>query len=182
MLPSLPCFFYILEVGSTNYLVYRTGGKTMTKAVVFTAGGEEFAFPIEAVQSIEKPSALSAIAGAPEYVKGMAEIRGTLLPLIDAKAILYPGKSPADSKTEKWILIEGGQRRAGIVVEDAKEIIELNGAKIQQIGSLGIGSSLFFEGVASCGDRLITIVDAGKMLASLEGMEDWQRGDLLEQI
>ena len=144
----------------------------MTKAVVFTAGGEEFAFPIEAVQSIEKPSSLSGIAGAPEYVKGMAEIRGTLLPLIDAKAILYPGKRLAISETEKWILIENGQMKAGIIVDDAKEIID--GTKVQQIRGLGIGGSMFFEGVASHGDRLITIVDAGKLLSGLEGIEDWQ--------
>ncbi|PLS15341.1 chemotaxis protein CheW [Bacillus sp. M6-12] len=142
------------------------------KVVVFSTGSEEYALPIDSVLSIEKPAAVTPIPHFPNHVEGMVKIRDQLIPLVSLEKVLYPAR-PADFQTEnKWIILKTDKLSVGIIVKDAKEILEIDAGLIKQLGLLAYHKTSFFIGVANLGSRLITIIDPDKLINSLEGIRE----------
>lgn len=144
------------------------------KVVIFLAGNEEYALPIESVLSIEKPVTVTVIPHFPDFVGGMAKIRNELLPLIDLNKVLYPGKIISELTEQRWISIKTDVLTVGLVVQAAREILDLTDVPIKQIGLVGYQKTEYMQGVASIGNRLITIIDPQKFVSSLEGIKELQ--------
>lgn len=140
------------------------------KVVVFLAGNEEYALPIETVLSIEKPDDVTVIPHFPEFVCGMAKIRSELMPLIEMNKVLYPEKKFLELPEQRWISIKTKVMTIGLVVQAAREILDLTDVPIKQIGLLGYEKTEYMQGVANIGNRLITIIDSQKFVSSLEGI------------
>lgn len=143
----------------------------ITKVVVFMVGGAEYALPIECVQSIENPGDITS-AQAPDYVAGMCVVRGEILPLVYTQRLLDPSKEIIDGQL-KWIILSMEQRQVGLIVDEAKEILDLSGIAVKQLGMLGLANQNYFLGVANVNSRLITIMDPQKLFM-LNGVENLQ--------
>lgn len=141
----------------------------ITKVVVFIVGGAEYALPIECVQSIENPGDITA-AQAPEYVAGMCVVRGEILPLVHTQRLFDSSKGNSDGQL-KWIILSMNQRQLGLIVDEAKEILDLSGIAVKQLGMLGLANRNYFLGVANVNARLITIMDPQKLFM-LSGVEN----------
>lgn len=141
----------------------------ITKVVVFMVGGAEYALPIECVQSIENPGEITAVQ-APDYVAGMCVVRGEILPLVHTQRLFDSSKGSIDGQL-KWIILSMDQQQMGLVVEEAKEILDLSGVAVKQLGMLGLANRNYFLGVANVNGRLITIMDPQKLFM-LNGVEN----------
>lgn len=141
----------------------------ITKVVVFMVGGAEYALPIECVQSIENPGEITA-AQAPDYVAGMCVVRGEILPLVHTQRLFDSSKGSSDGQL-KWIILSMDQQQMGLIVEEAKEILNLSGVAVKQLGMLGLANRNYFLGVANVNGRLITIMDPQKLFR-LNGVEN----------
>ena len=145
------------------------------KYVVFLAGEEEFAVPIEAVLSIEKPAAVTSVPHHPEYVEGMAKVRNELLPLINVNKVLFPRKRLlVPIHEQRWIALRTESMHLGLVVQAVREILDFTNVDIKQIGLSGIRKTDYIQGVACLGSRLITLVDPQKFISSLDTLEELQ--------
>ncbi|PLT27850.1 chemotaxis protein CheW [Peribacillus deserti] len=143
------------------------------KAVVFLAGKEEYAIPIEYVYSIEKPGGITFIPQMPPYVLGLADIRGELIPLIDLENVLFQVPAAGSQADKKWILVKIDGLTAGLAVKDAKEIVEIPQESIKQIGLASYQKTSFISGVASLPEnRLIAIINPDHLINSLEGIRE----------
>lgn len=141
------------------------------KAVVFQAGNEEYAFPILYVISIEKMEGMTAIPHMPDYVTGITKVRGELIPVIDLERVLYHRDIQADDKT-RLIVLETTDISLGVLVRDAKEILEIPVENMKQPGLIAYQSTKFITGIANLEKRMIMIIDPATLIQSLEGIKE----------
>ncbi|MEI4770819.1 chemotaxis protein CheW [Psychrobacillus sp. FJAT-51614] len=143
------------------------------KVVVFQCGNEDYAVPIEHVISIEKLEHINPIPHLPNYLIGLMKIRGELVPIIDFEQILY-NRNGADFETSRVITMHTQDMSIGLLVKEAKEILDIPTEDIKQIGLVNYTKTQYFTGVANLENRMITIVDPSILVRSLEGIKDIQ--------
>ncbi|PAQ16264.1 chemotaxis protein CheW [Bacillaceae bacterium SAOS 7] len=144
--------------------------QSINKAVIFESGNEEYAVPIQAVISIEKVNFINPIPHLPRYLKGVTKIREELLPVIDFEYVLYKRMLPSLEEA-RLLIVQTNSLPVGLLVKEAKEIIELPEESVRQVNLISYESTRFFSGVATIGDRLITIIDMDVLVSSLEGID-----------
>ncbi len=156
--------------------VEKSGGMFMqdsSKFVVFTVGDEEYAIPIESVLSIEKLEGITPIPHLPAYVKGIMKVRGELIPTIDTETILYDRAMEA-SDSVRVIVLRTDEISLGVLVKEAKEILDIPSEVIKQVGLVAYQKTSYFTGVANLDSRLITIISPTVMVKTLEGIKEIQ--------
>ncbi|WP_274309922.1 chemotaxis protein CheW [Solibacillus daqui] len=140
------------------------------KAVVFLCGKEEYAVPVEQVVSIEKLERVTPIPHLPNYLLGFSRIRGELTPIIDFGRILY--NSPTNTETSKVIVLSTDIVNYGLLVADAREIIDFENGVLKQMGLVNYEKTKYFTAVANLEDRMISCVDPNILVNSLEGIRE----------
>ncbi|MFS0863431.1 chemotaxis protein CheW [Fredinandcohnia sp. 179-A 10B2 NHS] len=140
------------------------------KVVVFTTGSEEYAVPIRNVISIERFSESNVIPHMPSYMLGVLTIRDELVPIIDTGVILFNVKTKSTENT-RIIVIKTETLSVGLVVDDAKEILDIQDDQIKGL-NLTYQLSPYITGVATLEDRLITLLDPASLFQGLDGFTD----------
>ena len=143
------------------------------KVVVFQCGNEEYAVPIEHVVSIEKLEQVNPIPHLPNYLIGLMKIRGELMPIIDFEEILYH-RSGVNFENARVVTMHTQDMSLGILVKEAKEILDIATEDLKQIGLVNYTKTQYFTAVANLVNRMITIVDPSILVRSLEGIKDIQ--------
>lgn len=143
------------------------------KVVVFQCGNEEYAVPIEHVVSIEKLEQVNPIPHLPNYLIGLMKIRGELMPIIDFEEILYH-RSGINFENARVVTMHTQDMSLGILVKEAKEILDIATEDLKQIGLVNYTKTQYFTAVANLENRMITIVDPSILVRSLEGIKDIQ--------
>lgn len=147
---------------------------TTSKVVVFQVGTEEYAIPIEQVISIEKVEGITPIPHLPVYVKGIVKVRGELLPVLDLEEILYHRIIQYNDQT-RMIVVKTDELTIGVLVNDAKEIIDIEKENLKQLGLVAFNKTSYFTSIANLESRLITLIDPSKLVQSLEGINEIQQ-------
>ncbi|KIL45907.1 chemotaxis protein CheW [Jeotgalibacillus campisalis] len=141
------------------------------KYVIFTSGSEEYAVKIESVLSIEKNEAISPIPHLPDYMLGITNVRGDLLPVLDYEKIL--GQRTGNEMNHANILVlKTDNLILALRVKEAREILSLSDSSIKEMGLIAYSKANYITGIAQVENRLITLVDPAKMANSLEGMKE----------
>ncbi|MFJ8064064.1 chemotaxis protein CheW [Psychrobacillus sp. NPDC096426] len=143
------------------------------KVVVFQCGDEDYAVPIEHVVSIEKLEQVNPIPHLPNYLIGLMKIRGELVPIIDFEEILYH-RSGVKFENARVVTMHTQDMSIGILVKEAKEILDIASEDLKQIGLVNYTKTQYFTAVANLENRMITIVDPSILVRSLEGIKDIQ--------
>jgi purine-binding chemotaxis protein CheW len=143
----------------------------MNKVVVFQLDNEQYAIPVEQVISIEKMSAPTIIPQMPDYMTGVVRIRGELVPVLDTMKILYR-RPYVETERTRLIVVSTEDISVALIVDDAKEIIDIPQETIQQVNMLAYRQTPYFTGVASLPERLITLIDPNRLLERLEGVKE----------
>jgi purine-binding chemotaxis protein CheW len=137
--------------------------------VIFKIGGEEFAIDIALTKEIVTMRPITPIPETEEYVLGVMNLRGNLVPVLDLRKRLRAGAESAGvgkAQTETRIIIARVDgKQTGLVVDGASEVIRLTDDMIEsppdvitEIGAEYIG------GVINLKDRFITVLDLDKAL------------------
>ena len=140
------------------------------KAVVFLCGTEEYAVPVEQVVSIEKLERVTPIPHLPNYLLGFTRIRGELTPVIDFGQVLY--NRPTHTDTSKVIVLSTDTVNYGLLVADAREIIDFEEGVLKQMGLVNYAKTKYFTAVANLEDRMISCVDPHILVNSLDGIRE----------
>lgn len=140
------------------------------KSVVFTCGKEEYAVPVGQVVSIEKVEQITPIPHLPNYLLGYTRIRGELVPVIDFQVILYGQRT--EGEQSRIVVMNTDVINFGLVVADAKEILDISSDVLKQLGLVSYAKTKYFSAVANFEDRMITCVDPKVLVESLEGIRE----------
>jgi purine-binding chemotaxis protein CheW len=142
----------------------------LNKVVVCQIANEQYGIPVENVISIEKMSTPTVIPQMPDYMVGVVRIRGELVPVLDTMKILYNRPFQESYKT-RMIVVTTEDISVALIVDDAKEIIDIPSDSIKQVNMLAYRQTPYFMGVASLPERLITLVEPNRLFESLEGVK-----------
>lgn len=136
--------------------------------VVFKLDQEEFCGSIMLVQQIINVPKITHLPDTPTYVHGIINLRGKVIPVINLKAKLGMYNTEVTDK-DKIIIVQTDDNQIGMFVDEVREILMINESDIDPAPA--IASSInrrYIEGVGKIKDRMLIILDLGKILTEEE--------------
>jgi purine-binding chemotaxis protein CheW len=141
----------------------------------FTLGQEEYGVDILRVQEIRSWEPVSRIPNVPAYEKGVVNLRGAIVPIIDLRERFNLGHSHYTPLTVVVVLqaqIGEKIRVMGVVVDTVSDVIDVDKKKIQSSPNFGTKvSTEFINGLVSVNQRMVMLLDIDKLL-KLDGVDD----------
>lgn len=141
--------------------------------LTFRLGAEEYGIDILRVQEIRSYEAPTRIANAPAFIKGVVNLRGTIVPIVDLRVKLGCAKVEIDPFTVVIVLNVRG-RVVGAVVDSVSDVMQLGADTIQpapELASAGVDTS-YITGIASLTlegrERMLILVDIEALMSSAE--------------
>jgi purine-binding chemotaxis protein CheW len=136
--------------------------------LTFRLGNEEYGIDILKVQEIRGYGAVTKIANVPEYIKGVANLRGLIVPIIDLRVKFKLEKKEYDQFTVVIILNLSG-RVMGIVVDGVSDVINLDRNQIQPTPAFGpIIATDYITGLGNIEERMLILIDIEKLMGSAD--------------
>jgi purine-binding chemotaxis protein CheW len=138
------------------------------EVVTFTLGQEEYGIDIQKVQELRGYDAVTRIANAPEYIKGVVNLRGIIVPIIDMRIKFQLGAPTYDQFTVVIVLNIGG-RVVGMVVDSVSDVITLSAEQIKPAPEMGaVLDTDYLIGLGTLDERMLILVDIDKLMSSDE--------------
>lgn len=139
--------------------------------VIFHLANEYYGVDIAAVESIIKMQAITGIPQAPAFVEGVINLRGAVLPVIDLRHRFGLDQTPP-TKDTRIVVVEMSGTTVGMIVDAVNEVIRVPSEDIEPPSPMVTTlDSAFITGIAKVSDRLIILLDLGKVLSIDEHVE-----------
>ena len=134
----------------------------------FTLGEEEYGIDILKVQEIRGYDAVTRIANAPDYIKGVINLRGIIVPIVDLRIKFRQPDVTYDQYTVV-IIVDLNERTTGIVVDGVSDVLTLTPAQIKPTPHFsGELATDYIRGLGSVEQRMLILVDIEKLLNTQE--------------
>ncbi len=136
--------------------------------LTFTLGNEEYGIDILKVQEIRGYDAVTAIANAPEFIKGVINLRGIIVPIVDMRIKFKLGKASYD-ETTVVIILNVANRVVGMVVDGVSDVLTLTPEQIKAAPEFGASlDTRYLQGLGTVDERMLILVDIEKLMTSRE--------------
>lgn len=146
----------------------ETGMSDERQYVSFILAEEEYGVPILKVQEIIRYTELTRVPHSSEYVEGVLNLRGRVIPVIDLRKRFNLPQVERDKNT-RIVVVEVEERTVGIIVDGVREVLQVNRKDIEPAPPLGSRvKAEFIEGMAKVDDRLMILLQIDKILSSEE--------------
>ena len=140
------------------------GGEFLT----FRLGAEEYGIDILKVQEIRSYEQPTRIANAPSFVKGVVNLRGVIVPIVDLRLKLGCDTADYNSFTVVIVLNVKG-RVVGAVVDSVSDVLELKADTIKPAPEMASAiDDGYITGIGSISDRMLILMDIESLMASAE--------------
>ncbi len=141
--------------------------------LTFRLGNEEYGIEILKVQEIRGYDTITQIANAPEFIKGVVNLRGIIVPIIDMRIKFNLGEATYDRFTVVIILNLSG-RVVGIVVDGVSDVIGLDAEQVKPTPEFGgVLNTEYIMGLGTVDDRMLILLDIEKLMSSTDmGLHD----------
>ncbi len=132
--------------------------------LTFTLGAEEYGIDILKVKEIRGYDTVTRIANSPEYIKGVINLRGTIVPIVDMRIKFNLGKVEYNQFTVVIILNVAG-RMVGMVVDSVSDVITLGPDQVKPAPEFGAAlDTQYIIGLGAVEDRMLILVDIEKLM------------------
>ncbi|MDN4052125.1 chemotaxis protein CheW [Massilia sp. YIM B02763] len=136
--------------------------------LAFTLGSEEYGIDILKVQEIRGYEAVTRIANAPEFIKGVINLRGIIIPVVDMRIKFQLGTPTYDQFTVVIILNIGG-RIMGMVVDSVSDVTTLTPDQIKPAPEMGTAfNAEYLMGLGTVDERMLILIDIDRLMSSSE--------------
>ncbi len=133
------------------------------KYVIFKLNKEYYGLEIDKVISIERMQTFTRIPNAPKYLKGVINLRGEVIPLIDLREKLNMSLKDIDKNT-RIIVVNEKDIVAGLIVDSSSEVLEIYSENIDEVPSNENANMTYVRGIGKTKDRLIILLELSKVL------------------
>ena len=166
--------------------------KKINSYLSFKLGDEEFAAHASKVLNILELTKITTVPRAPEYMKGVINLRGTVLPVVDTR--IKFGMTPTEYTANTCIIVmdivvDNEAIQLGALVDAVQAVIEINPNQIMPAPSIGSKyQRQFIEGVTSIDDKFVMILDMDAIFSTddltslMEGTAEGQKSEAVEEI
>ncbi|MBL8420049.1 MAG: chemotaxis protein CheW [Dechloromonas sp.] len=156
-------------MNQTNQVAAGTGKPATAvqqEFLTFTLGQEEYGIEILKVQEIRSYEAVTTIANAPEFIKGVVNLRGTIVPIVDMRIKFRLGAADYTQFTVVIILNVAG-RVVGMVVDSVSDVIALRTEQIRPAPDFSSSFDVkYITGLGTVDSRMLILVDIEKLMSS----------------
>ena len=134
--------------------------------LTFRLGAEEYAIEILKVQEIRGWETPTAIANTPDFIKGVINLRGTIVPIVDLRLKFNMTEARYDEFTVV-IILSFARRVVGVVVDAVSDVTTLSAQQIRPAPEFGGAlDTRFITGLGTVAERMLILVDIEKLLTS----------------
>jgi purine-binding chemotaxis protein CheW len=134
--------------------------------LTFTLGKEEYGLDIIKVQEIRGYDAVTHIANTPEFIKGVINLRGIIVPIVDMR-IKFDLGHPEYNELTVVIILNVAHRVIGMVVDGVSDVITLSTDQIKAAPEFGSAiATQYVMGLGTVDDRMLILVDIEKLMTS----------------
>lgn len=140
----------------------------LLQLVTFSIGEEEFGVDILKVQEIIRTMEITKVPRAQDFVEGVINLRGKVIPIIDLRRRFGLASKPHDKHT-RIIVIEINNMIVGFVVDSVSEVLRIPASTVEPPPPVVAGmESEYISGVGKLHDRLLILLDLDKLLSSAD--------------
>ncbi len=148
----------------------------LSQLISFSVDGEEYGLDILRVKEVIRAAEVTRLPRAPAFVKGIINLRGDVVPIIDLRE-KFSYESAEYTDSTRVIVVDVDGRLVGMIVDEASQVLRIPDSQIEPpppiVGGL---PSHYIKGVGKLEDRLIILLNIDKILSSdemqeLEGLE-----------
>jgi purine-binding chemotaxis protein CheW len=131
----------------------------------FFLAGEEYGVEVRQVQEIRRVTEITSVPRAPEFIRGVINLRGRILPVLDLRRRLGLGEVATD-RAARIVVVRIKERLLGLLVDGASQVLKVKVSQVEPPPEevLQQGGD-YIRGVAKLDDRLIILVDLERLLA-----------------
>lgn len=136
--------------------------------LTFALGEEEYGVDILKVQEIRGYDAVTRLPDAPDYIKGVINLRGTIVPVIDMRLKFNLANADYTAVTV-MIVLNVSDRIVGIVVDSVSDVIRLGSEQIRAVPELGTAiDRQFLTGIGTLDERMLILLDIERLMSSTD--------------
>ncbi len=137
----------------------------VTQFLAFELNGQEFAIEVLQVQEIRNYSRVTPIPNTPPSVKGVMNLRGAVIPIVDLRRKFdLPETEP--NQFTVIIVVNVSDKVMGLVVDTVSDVLDITSDAIEPAPDLGGVDTSFLTGLAKSGERLVALLDVEQLLCS----------------
>lgn len=145
--------------------------KEILQLVTFHLGEEEFGIDILKVQEIIRMLTITKVPNAPNFVEGVINLRGRVIPVLDLRKRFNLPIKDKDKHT-RIIVIEINDMTVGFIVDSVSEVLRISKDTVEAPPPVVAGvESEYIKGVGKLNDRLLILLDLDKLLSKQEKEE-----------
>ncbi|MEQ1578156.1 MAG: chemotaxis protein CheW [Hyphomicrobium sp.] len=136
--------------------------------VTFVLNAQQYCIDIMSVREIRMLQGITSLPGAPDYVRGVINLRGTIVPVCDPKLRFGIGEtSIAPGSAVVVVSVEG--RLNGLLVDEVLDIVSVTRSEIAPVPDADNSRrNPFFQGLITLNDDLLIVIDLGRLIAEAE--------------
>jgi purine-binding chemotaxis protein CheW len=146
----------------------RTAGPANTprhEYLTFRLGAEEYGVDILRVQEIRSYDPVTRIANAPGFIKGVVNLRGNIVPIVDMRVRLQLGEAGYDATTVV-IILNVGSRTVGMVVDGVSDVVALDADALRPPPEFGGAlDTRYITGLGALDERMLILIDIESLIS-----------------
>ena len=153
---------------------HRTAAVTAADAgsereyLTFRLGNEEYGIDILKVQEIRGYDAVTAIANAPAFIKGVVNLRGIIVPIVDLRIKFAVGEARYDQFTVV-IILNIAKRVVGVVVDSVSDVLTLAASQVKAAPEFATTlNTEYITGLGTVEERMLILVDIERLMSSAD--------------
>jgi len=132
--------------------------------LTFVLGEEEYGVDILRVQEIRSYDVVTRLPDAPDYIKGVINLRGIIVPVVDMRLKFRLAKAEYNALTVMIVLSVGG-RVVGMVVDSVSDVVQLAGEQIRAVPEIGATiDRQFLTGIGTLDERMLILLDIERLM------------------
>ena len=147
---------------------FRSEGATsgLIEFISFSIGEDQYGVAIMSVREIKGWSGVTHLPKQPDYVRGVLNLRGVMVPIIDLRCRFGQGLTDASSM-HVVIIVQIGDKVVGLLADRVLDIVSFEASKIQKVPSVGGAEQAdFLSGLITIDDAMIALIDLEHLLSS----------------
>lgn len=127
---------------------------------------EDYAIPIEQVREIRAVESITNIPNAKSYVKGIMNLRGLIIPVIDVKEKLgLASEGEVNSSKQRILVIEVNGTQTGLLVDEVDQVMRIQTKDLESAPQTVLESHNYIKGIAKLNQKLVVLIDVVKLLS-----------------
>ncbi len=133
------------------------------KYLTFHLAGEDYGIEIRHVTEIIGIQKITEVPDMPQYVKGVINLRGKVIPVMDVRLRFHMSERDYDDRTCIIVVYVNGTS-VGLVVDEVSEVVDIPSANIEPPPASGGGGGQYIQGMGKVGDKVKILLEVEKLL------------------